>query len=292
VRRRHDGDGTVCVVAILRDELPFVDEWLAYHRLLGVDHFVLYDDDAELPLADYVAPHAAYTTVVDWYGQGASLPGRNRQTKAYTHAVRGIAGRFDWVAFIDGDEFIVLRQDPDVHTFLSRFSDAGAVSLHWHSFGHSGYYDDPPGLVTASLTRRMREPGRMAKSITQVSAIRDIPSAHYCNLQAGFRRVDPNGRPFADALYHGKTEVAHVNHYMARSFQRWLRKADRGDVAYTPNELPPQDRWKADRDQCLRRFVEIVAKTHNEHVDESMLVFQGSIMDYLARIGATRRSPS
>ena len=36
---------TVCVGAILKDEDAFVEEWVAYHRILGVDHFYLYDND-------------------------------------------------------------------------------------------------------------------------------------------------------------------------------------------------------------------------------------------------------
>ncbi len=33
----------ICAVAIVRDENPFLDEWIAYHHLLGIDHFFLYD---------------------------------------------------------------------------------------------------------------------------------------------------------------------------------------------------------------------------------------------------------
>src|SRR5438309_468214 len=205
-------DRTVCIVAILRDEAWFIDEWLAYHRIIGADHFVLYDDDPRRSLRDLVAPHARYTSVVDWFRRGDRLSGRNRQTKAYTDALSGIAGSFEWVAFIDGDEYIVLRKHADLHAFLAEFSQVGAVSLQWHGFGHNGFYADPPGLVTSSLTRRRREPGRLAKSITRVAAIRRIRSAHYCDLKRGFRWVDPNGRQFEDALYPGKTDVAHINH--------------------------------------------------------------------------------
>src|SRR5262245_25609317 len=43
---------SVCVVAILKDEDPFVEEWVAYHRLIGVDHFYLYDNDPRQPLRE------------------------------------------------------------------------------------------------------------------------------------------------------------------------------------------------------------------------------------------------
>ena len=30
---------TVCLAAILKYEEPFLDEWIVYHRMLGIDHF-------------------------------------------------------------------------------------------------------------------------------------------------------------------------------------------------------------------------------------------------------------
>ena len=45
--------------AIFRDEAPFLAEWIAFHRLVGVDHFFLYDngsqDEPESVLAPFLA---------------------------------------------------------------------------------------------------------------------------------------------------------------------------------------------------------------------------------------------
>ena len=46
----------------MKDEERFLDEWLAYHRLIGVDHFFLYDHASEPPLRELVAPHREYVT--------------------------------------------------------------------------------------------------------------------------------------------------------------------------------------------------------------------------------------
>jgi hypothetical protein len=56
----------VCLAAILKDEDRFVEEWVAYHRLLGVDHFYLYDNDPRQPLNAILAPHRDYVTVRAW----------------------------------------------------------------------------------------------------------------------------------------------------------------------------------------------------------------------------------
>ena len=33
-------DRSVCAVALLSGEEQFVEEWIAYHRLIGIDHFI------------------------------------------------------------------------------------------------------------------------------------------------------------------------------------------------------------------------------------------------------------
>jgi len=277
----------ICVVAIVRDELPFIDEWLAYHRLLGVEHFFLYDDDPALPLKDFVTPHKAYVTVIDWFGKSDRLPGRNRQTKAYMDAISRVLLRYRWVAFLDIDEFVVLRRHADILSFLVDYDDCPAVSLHWREFGHNGFFDDPSDLVTASLTRRMAASGRMWKSFTQPSAVVDIDSAHFCRLKRGYRRVDVNKNPFVDTTYPGKDEVAHINHYLCRSFTRWMKRVERGCFSGDEGKIPLDKNWKTNRDECLRYFVREIAMNRNEHVDDHLARYRQSILDYLHSIGVS-----
>jgi hypothetical protein len=125
----------------------------------------------------------------------------------------------------------------------------------------------------------------MVKTITKTEAISEITSAHFCRLKEGYWRVDVNKRPFRDALYPGKTDVAHVNHYLCRSFRRRLGRVSRGDVTYTLADAPDEHRWRVDDEACLRYFVEVIARDCNELVDEEMLKAAGPIRAYLASRG-------
>jgi hypothetical protein len=274
-------DCSVCVVAIVKGDGPFIEEWLAYHRLIGVDHFLLYDNDPSLPLRSLLEAFQSFVTVVPWPGDPtAGWPGRNVQTRTYTQALKRVAG-YRWVAFLDVDEFIVLREHESLAAFLSTFGDVGSVRLNWHVFGHNGYYEDPSGLITSALTRRMAAPRAMTKAISRPEAVAAITSAHFCRLKRGWRTVDANGRVYADALYPGKTDVAHVNHYQCRSFLSWMGRVERGDVSVDPSDIPPEHAWRLDAHLCLRQFVETVAKDKNELVDEHMRRFEGPILEYL-----------
>ena len=46
----------LAVVAILKNEAPYVREWVEYHLVAGVDHFYLYDNDSEDNLAEVLKP--------------------------------------------------------------------------------------------------------------------------------------------------------------------------------------------------------------------------------------------
>lgn len=275
---------TICLVAILRDEEPFLDEWLVYHKMLGIDHFYLYDDAPDLPLQKLLQPHAEYITIIPWHNMHQVLPGVNRQTKAYMHAVAEYGAGFEWITFIDGDEFIVLRHHHTLNDFLAGFSQAVSVSLHWHVFGHNGFYDDPPGLITALLTRRKEIPNTNVKSITRPEAIIEIRSAHGCVLNKN-GWVDANNREYNNLLYKGKTDLAHINHYQCRSFKRWMQRVKRGCVyADSLEVLPDMDLWRLNEEQCLKQFVAMTSDK-NEMIDLYMQKYTAAILYRLMKLG-------
>lgn len=264
----------VCIVAILKGEEAFLDEWLVYHRMTGIDHFYLYDDDPLFPLEPFLQPYREFVTVLNWHGMDATMEGLMNQTKAYLHAVHHFAYQYDWVMFLDGDEFIVLRKHESVHEFLAGFnSKCSAVTLNLHEFGHNGYYEDPSGLITASLTRRKLKPHKLGKTFNRPDAIADILSPHRCILKHG-RWLDANHRPVNNLLYEGLTDVACVNHYQCRSFLNWMSRAKRGDVNFKNEQSPQEHLWRLTEESCLRQFVTIITKDMNEFVDESMLKFK------------------
>ncbi len=127
----------------------------------------MYDDDPSQPLQDFLTPHNDYITVINWWGQtgGGKTHRKGNQLTAYNHAVQNFISPFEWAAFIDGDEFIVLRQHTTIHDFLFDFKDEVAVSLNWYAFGHNGFYNDPTGLITTCLNRRMFSPFSEIKTI-------------------------------------------------------------------------------------------------------------------------------
>ena len=152
-------------------------------------------------------------------------------------------------------------------------------------FGHNGLYEDPAGLVTSTLTRRMNLPSRNCKSISRCADIARVESAHRVVLARG-RRVGATGGTFMERqASSGAVEVACVNHYQCRSFTRWMDRSGRGVAADDPVGLFPENAWRRSREGCLRQFVTVVAVSHNEIEDTSMLKYRLVLEGEIARIG-------
>ena len=95
-----------------------------------------------------------------------------------------------------------------------------------------------------------------------------------CRLKRGFKAVDANKRRYSEILYPGKTEVAHINHYMCRSFENWMNRVERGGAAYSKENYPKNKdhRWRFERELCESKFYELEKQT-NELIDEFMLKY-------------------
>lgn len=282
---------TIAVVAILREENEFVEEWVAYHRLLGVDHFYLYDHDPRLPLRKILRKHSGYVTVTDWlvrHGIRARHRGFSAQVKAYNHYRRHYSTYDKWAAFIDADEFIALKKHANLKDFLRGHDDCCAVSLNWFVFGHNGFYENPEGLIVESLTRRARQASRAMKTINKNACVKDFVNPHYAILAEGCRRVDGNRRPLSTPLegddrhaynahYDGIGDTACIHHYWCRSFKNWMRRPKRGNVDGPSGRAS----WKNSEQACLERFVTDVAKTSNELEDLTLAGHAPAIRRYL-----------
>jgi len=293
---------STCIVAIARDEEAFLDEWLIYHReILKFTRFIIYDDGPRQSLERFLLPHAEYVTVIPWYERHRSLNGRNRQTKAYVDSLLRMRSGTDWVLYLDIDEFLVLPENADIAQFLQRFVMASAVSFNWRIFGNCGFFENPAGLVTASLIRRRAKPYRLHKTISRPEAIKEIRSSHSCELKEGAIWMDTNGFIFQDRLYEGIDSIAWINHYRCRSFFNWMQRVHRGDVVSDGLATAGQTTfWNGSEKQLhlqmsnsinqMKRFATEVACFDNELVDRSMLKFSPEIGHHMERIISDRFS--
>ncbi len=145
------------IVAPVKDEAPFLLEWIAYHRALGVEHFLIGDNGGDDGTSELLQALAAAGVIrrTDWLGV------RALQKSFYETSIPLMVDLVDVVAMIDADEFLRplngLDNIPEAIAEIFARPEAAAASLHWASYGSSGRDEPGEGLVIERFTYRAPE---------------------------------------------------------------------------------------------------------------------------------------
>ena len=216
--------------AVLANEAPYLPEWLAYHRLAGVDHFVLYDNGSSDDPAHTIRglPLAEHVTLVPW-------PQRPGHASAYRHFIDIFSPGFEWAAFLDVDEFLLPLNSGTVAGTLEWLSSAAAVLVHRRVFGPPAWQARPWGLVIETCDRRAPDDypaNRHVRTIARCSGLLDVTDDPHEFRVSGqlfntAGHLAPNRSVQAQPCYLNLV----INHYAARSRQDWQAKLERNDAA-------------------------------------------------------------
>ncbi len=264
--------------AIFRHENCWLDEWIRYHRALGVEHFYLYNHDDDTHVSDkmlrpYVEERLVeHFHVVDQEGI-VSRERRLHQCYAIQDAVRRASGQARWLAIIDLDEFVLPRNVDDIRTVLESYERHGSLVMSWANFGSNGHIKRPPTQINHLLRRGVDScrMNRFVKSIVRPDTInleairknvRRLTPHKYLSDAADM--VDENHRRSVGNFYSDYSDrVIRVNHYPIRSYQDyWDVKVPRGKFTsdWPRNESfwEEHDRNDVFDDEISRRFGHLI----------------------------------
>lgn len=216
----------VGICAIIKDCNPkYLEEWIEWHRLLGVDYFFIYDNESATPIT------SKFSFVIV-----KPFKGKVQQLNAYNDCIflqkNGQLPKCDWIAFIDDDEFIIIESG-NIKRFLStRTSDAG-VALNWLVFGPSEKEDfEKPQVVKYKKHVPFNSPiNKHVKVIVRPEYTRDFWNPHSANMEKGYIKSVKGEilihSPFVDFPCFAE---AWINHYLCRSEKEYLQKVKRGRI--------------------------------------------------------------
>ncbi|ETX28305.1 glycosyltransferase family 2 protein [Roseivivax isoporae] len=244
----------VTAITCVKNEGPFLLEWIAWNRLIGVTDFLVYSNDCT-DGTDALLDALAAAGIV------AHLPnparGRRYQMEALkaakTHpAVTGA----DWAWIADVDEFLNIRAgDGTIAALVAACGDPQAISVSFQFFANGGVetFEDRP--VVAQFDRSHNPDIWGTDTAIEVKTLvrRDFPLGYY-GAHRPFHDpelpperqpawTDGSGRPVPRAFRlqtarrrlrafpaRGARLHATLNHYALRSLESYLVKTDRGDV--------------------------------------------------------------
>lgn len=123
---------TVC--SFIKLENDYIDEWLSYHISIGVDKFIIVDNNdgrEDYPMTDYAITEANRKKVRFINKRNLKLDKNREMVEMYQMCSEG------WVVFLDIDEFIELNGFSSINEWLSqqKFRDAANVRTDVISYG-------------------------------------------------------------------------------------------------------------------------------------------------------------
>ncbi|MBS0605297.1 MAG: glycosyltransferase family 92 protein [Verrucomicrobia bacterium] len=269
---KSDKKYKLSICAIFKNEASYLREWIEYHRLIGVNHFYLYDNGSRDRSADVLMPYIreGLVTLVYWPDRVVNDQDTNTadwalstQLPAYENAAKYRAlNETEWLAFIDVDEYLVPVHTNTIVEVLDRYEDHSGLQLTSDYFDAS-HIDALPRrellIATVELT------GKPAQNI-QKSVEKTIfkPEDHTtfswppykCNFKEGDRaakvskidvRINKYVNRFKGALNFGKLrEKLHVDN-------RLLTESETRELLEVGFEIEDRERVISRFEPALRK---------------------------------------
>lgn len=258
----------VAICAVFKDENQYVKEWADYHLNIGFDYIYIYDNMSKIPASDTLKEYIRDGKI------GSEISKRTnsgRQSDCYNDSLKKLK-HFDWVAYIDIDEFIVLLDNSvNIKDYLHDYSNYSAIGLNWLLFGANGHKNTQQSVLQAyTQSCPTNSANQHIKTILRPSKAICSTGPHCFKVHGGTKNINKqniNG-PFNNpAILNTKMRI---NHYLTRSKEDFELKKKRGsgnmkDRKYDPNFFEVYQKENVQNYDILKTLEKINEKLANNN---------------------------
>jgi hypothetical protein len=267
------------IVGCMKNEAPYILEWVAYHRAIGIDNFLIYTNDCSdgtTEILDRLQELGVVQHRINdkWRGKSPQQHALNMSLK------EPVIRNADWIIHIDVDEFINVRcGNGTLDDFFARVPKATNVAMTWRLFGHNGVTELRDDLVidqfdtcAPKFCPKPHTVWGFKTMFRNIGAYSKISCHRPNKLADAFRDkvhwVNGSGRDMtADAADNGwrnsKKNIGYdliqLNHYALRSAESFLIKRQRGRALHVDRSIGLnywiRMDWSDFRDVTIKRNV-------------------------------------
>ncbi|MEM6307420.1 MAG: glycosyltransferase family 2 protein, partial [Pseudomonadota bacterium] len=190
----HDMDHTrCCIVTCVKNEGPFLLEWIAYHKSIGIDDFVFFSNDCDDGTDDLLDHLDALGVVTHLPNPVTVTTNKHHQPRAMTFSkAMPQVKAADYVIYIDVDEFITIRTGQGhIHDLLTAAGPFHVLTMSELNFSSNRIWQYQDKWITEQFVEHETPmPGhwqahRGIKQIIHNMASIDRPSIHSPILKDG-----------------------------------------------------------------------------------------------------------
>lgn len=214
------------IVAIFHNEGSFLKEWIEFHRLVGVQHFYLYNNLSTDNFYDVLAPYlqSGEVDLIDWpyeYPHGNLKLWGQIQLNSYNHAINHVKEETKWLAIIDIDEFLVPVQNENLVQLLSDYENdkVGGLCVNWQMYGTSFVPKIPENKLLIEMLVLKADANSSVnthvKTIVRPERVLK-PNIHRCSYQTPFVGINSNGEVTKGSHQEVLIDKILINHYWTR----------------------------------------------------------------------------
>lgn len=218
-------EGKVALICIAKDEDLYLQEWIDFNLKLGFDSIHIYQNDWRF------LNKKENTKVFFHEFDGKMVEGDDIsiQKKCYDKFIQDYHNVYEWAAFFDCDEFLVLKKHNNIKEFISDYSDYKSIAINWVLFGDNNLeFTSEETSVLKRFTKRKSSVSQLIKVIAKLEP--DLK--HHIHFVSN-NWVDTNYKlgptlfSICESNSFGSDDVAQLNHYFVKTYHEWSLKRKR-----------------------------------------------------------------
>ncbi len=216
---------------MFKNEASFLKEWLDFHFAHGVDFIRLTNDGSADDFAAVLEPYRQMG-LLEWED---SIDHPNFYVREEFHknrALRDLEKSYQWIAFIDSDEFIFPLPGEGIKTHLPESEKCGGIALNWQMYGTAHVEKIEAGeFLIERLNRRF--PDLHEENYTVKTIVQSGYGARFFNKNPHYPLYSPfaklrwqDGQEFKPNEKRLLHKPLHIKHYWYRS-EEFFREVKR-----------------------------------------------------------------
>jgi hypothetical protein len=230
----------IAIMTIFKNEQDYLEEWLDYHILQGIEQIYMYCNDSNINNYPFLSniKYQQYITLIDWTNK--KNEGRKTvQKQAYTHCVVNYADSCQFLLMLDIDEFLVpIKNFKSVSQYIysikSQWDSIMGFKIQRYNFGSNGHINKPKGSVMSNYLLHEKI----------CSSYKTMANTNYINKDAFFYGVHDfnfikNGKLFNKYFGYHETKYPNrcnvdsineiplvINHYYTKSYEEYILRCE------------------------------------------------------------------